>query len=165
MDSSSASYVVAGLGNPGTSARFSRHNAGQIAASHFFRAAGGTHYVKYQDAWIGEVVVGTIRVVVCLPRSRREVSGPSVARHVRRFGIPTDRVIILHDDMTSQPGQVAVKVTGSSFHPGVISAMDALGVTSLTRVEIGIGSPVDWTSAFFRASLAAEERRQLLFAG
>lgn len=163
---SSPHYLVAGLGNPGTATRFSRHNAGQIAASLLFAAAGGTRYRKYGDAWLGDVSIDGTAVAVLLPRTWMNVSGRPVAAHARRLGVPPGRVIVLHDDTGNQPGHV----TGSSgaeasSHLGLKSVAKALGTSEFPRIKIGIGAPADWSNDFYLNGLHGDEKRQLLDAG
>jgi UDP-N-acetylmuramoyl-tripeptide--D-alanyl-D-alanine ligase len=162
----SVQYLIVGLGNPGRERSFSRHNAGWIAASLLCRAAGQPKFRRYRDAAIALVDLGGTRTAVLLPRTWMNVTGPVVARHARRLGVPPERVLVLHDETGNKPGIVTIGGSASgSSHLGVKSIAEALRSTTSGRVKIGIGSPAGRNHDFYTASVAGDDRDGLLASG
>jgi PTH1 family peptidyl-tRNA hydrolase len=136
-------HVVVGLGNPGPEYRDTRHNVGQRVLEHL--AAGDLRATGWhrddatllaEGRWRGD----TVRLVK--PLAFMNVSGPVVARALRRHGADPHDLILVYDDIDLPLGQVRVRVKGSAGgHNGVRSVIEALGTSDIRRVKIGIGRP------------------------
>ena len=136
-------HVVVGLGNPGPEYRDTRHNVGQRVLEHL--AAGDLRAGRWerddatllaQGRWRGE----TVRLVK--PLAFMNVSGPVVARALRRHGADAHDLILVYDDIDLPLGKVRVRLRGSAGgHNGVRSVIEALGTSDIRRVKIGIGRP------------------------
>jgi PTH1 family peptidyl-tRNA hydrolase len=136
-------HVVVGLGNPGPEYRDTRHNVGQRVLEHL--AAGDLRAGRWQrdDAtllaegrWRGDAV----RLVK--PLAFMNLSGPVVARALRRHGADAHDLILVYDDIDLPLGKVRVRIKGSAGgHNGVRSVIEALGTSDIRRVKIGIGRP------------------------
>jgi PTH1 family peptidyl-tRNA hydrolase len=136
-------HVVVGLGNPGPEYRDTRHNVGQRVLERL--AAGDLRAGRWErdDAtllaegrWRGE----TVRLVK--PLAFMNVSGPVVARALRRHGADAHDLILVYDDIDLSLGKVRVRLKGSAGgHNGVRSVIEALGTSDIRRVKIGIGRP------------------------
>jgi PTH1 family peptidyl-tRNA hydrolase len=136
-------HVVVGLGNPGPEYRDTRHNVGQRVLERL--AAGDLRAGRWQrdDAtllaegrWRGDAV----RLVK--PLAFMNVSGPVVARALRRHGADAHDLILVYDDIDLPLGKVRVRIKGSAGgHNGVRSVIEALGTSDIRRVKIGIGRP------------------------
>jgi PTH1 family peptidyl-tRNA hydrolase len=135
--------VVVGLGNPGPEYRDTRHNVGQRVLEHL--AAGDLRAGRWQrddstllaeGRWRG----GAVRLVK--PLAFMNVSGPVVARALRRHGAEAHDLILVYDDIDLPLGKVRVRIKGSAGgHNGVRSVIEALGTSDIRRVKIGIGRP------------------------
>jgi PTH1 family peptidyl-tRNA hydrolase len=136
-------HVVVGLGNPGPEYRDTRHNVGQRVLDHL--AAGDLRAARWhrddgtllaEGRWRGDVV----RLVK--PLAFMNVSGPVVARALRRHRADPQDLILVYDDIDLPLGKVRVRMKGSAGgHNGVRSVIEALGTSDLRRVKIGIGRP------------------------
>ena len=136
-------HVVVGLGNPGPDYRDTRHNVGQRVLEHL--AAGDLRAGRWQrddstllaeGRWRGDAV----RLVK--PLAFMNVSGPVVARALRRHGADAHDLILVYDDIDLPLGKVRVRIKGSAGgHNGVRSVIEALGTSDIRRVKIGIGRP------------------------
>jgi PTH1 family peptidyl-tRNA hydrolase len=136
-------HVVVGLGNPGPEYRDTRHNVGQRVLEHL--AAGDLRAGRWQrddstllaeGRWRGDAV----RLVK--PLAFMNVSGPVVARALRRHGADAHDLILVYDDIDLPLGKVRVRIKGSAGgHNGVRSVIEALGTSDIRRVKIGIGRP------------------------
>jgi PTH1 family peptidyl-tRNA hydrolase len=136
-------HVVVGLGNPGPEYRDTRHNVGQRVLDHL--AAGDLRATRWhrddatllaEGRWRGD----TVRLVK--PLAFMNVSGPVVARALRRHGADPHDLILVYDDIDLPLGRVRVRIKGSAGgHNGVRSVIEALGTSDIRRVKIGIGRP------------------------
>jgi PTH1 family peptidyl-tRNA hydrolase len=69
-------------------------------------------------------------------------SGCSVSACIYYYGIHTENVLVIHDDIDLPVGRVkVVKQGGPGGHKGVSSLIEHLGTKKFSRVKIGIGRP------------------------
>ncbi len=136
-------HVVVGLGNPGPEYQDTRHNVGQrvldwLAASKFKRRSWRRDDATLLCAvtWRGEPVK------LLKPQSFMNVTGPVVARALRRHTADAADLILVYDDIDLPLGTVRVRMKGShGGHNGVRSVIEALGTEGIRRVKVGIGRP------------------------
>ncbi len=83
-------------------------------------------------------------MALAFPQTYVNLSGESVARLVRRYGVDDDmgRVVVVHDELDLPPGRVKVKEGGGTAgHNGLESIRAHLHSGAFLRVRIGIGKP------------------------
>jgi PTH1 family peptidyl-tRNA hydrolase len=83
-------------------------------------------------------------MVLAFPQTYVNLSGESVVRLVRRYGIDDDssRLVVVHDELDLPPGRVKVKEGGGTAgHNGLESIRAHLHSGAFVRVRIGIGKP------------------------
>jgi peptidyl-tRNA hydrolase, PTH1 family len=82
-------------------------------------------------------------MVVAFPQTYVNLSGESVARLVRRFGIDDlGRLVVVHDELDLPTARVKIKVGGGTAgHNGLESIKAHLHSTDFVRVRVGIGKP------------------------
>jgi PTH1 family peptidyl-tRNA hydrolase len=83
-------------------------------------------------------------MALAFPQTFVNLSGESVARLVRRYGIEDDlaRLVVVHDELDLPPGRVKVKEGGGTAgHNGLESIRAHLHSGAFVRVRIGIGKP------------------------
>jgi len=135
--------LIVGLGNPGAEYAASRHNAGfwfvdevadrlkatLTAERSYFGLAARTN-VDGRPLWLLE------------PMTYMNLSGKSVAALARFFKIAPDEILVAHDELDLQPGQVRLKLGGShAGHNGLKDIHGQLGSADYWRLRIGIGHP------------------------
>lgn len=135
--------LVVGLGNPGREYEGSRHNVGFDALDAFVARHGGTLRAGRDRALVAEMRVGDARVVAAKPTTFMNDSGAAVGALARRFGIDdATRVVVVHDELDLEPGDVRVKCGGGlAGHNGLRSIERHLRTLDFVRVRIGIGKP------------------------
>ena len=70
------------------------------------------------------------------------LSGKSVAALARFFKIAPEEILVAHDDLDLQPGQVKIKLGGSAAgHNGLKDMLAQLGSGDFWRLRLGIGHP------------------------
>jgi PTH1 family peptidyl-tRNA hydrolase len=88
------------------------------------------------------------------------LSGRSVLQLSSYFNIPPQRIIVLFDDISLEPGRLRIRADGSAGgHNGIKSIIAEVGSQAFPRVKIGVGSKpnpefdlADWVLSSFSAS-------------
>lgn len=134
--------VVVGLGNPGPEYEGTRHNVGHRVLDQLARAVGARAWRRDEGAL---VATGTWRgepVKLVRPLSFMNVSGPVVARALRRLDAEPMDLILVYDDIDLPLGRVRVRMKGRhGGHNGVRSVLESLGTEEIRRVKVGVGRP------------------------
>ena len=94
------------------------------------------------------------------PLTYMNLSGKSVLQLSAYFQIPPQRIIVLFDDISLEPGRLRVRPSGSAGgHNGIKSIIQELGSQDFPRVKIGVGAKphpdfdlADWVLSSFSAS-------------
>lgn len=134
------SAIVVGLGNPGAEYERTRHNVGFLAVD-FIAARLGVKIdrVKFH-ALVAEVTVGECRVLLMKPTTYMNNSGVAVGEAAAFYKIPPERVILLHDEISFEPGKIRLRRKGSAGgHNGLKSIIEHIGSDAFPRVKIGVG--------------------------
>ena len=140
------SLVVVGLGNPGPEYAGTRHNAGfwcidALAAKHDIVLER-----KNRSAIIGEGEIGDKRVALVKPRTFVNRSGATISYLKARYALPTDKLLIVCDDINLLPGRLRLRRKGSAGgHNGIKSVIEAAGSQDFPRLRIGVGRPAEGT--------------------
>lgn len=142
-----------GLGNPGPTYAATRHNVGHMVVDELVRRAGGrytaaralradTCSTRLSTGGLGGVGADADRVVLVRPRTYMNESGASVGKAVPYFRTPLDKLVVIHDELDLDLGQLRIKFGGGdNGHNGLRSIRLALGSGEFLRVRIGIGRP------------------------
>jgi peptidyl-tRNA hydrolase, PTH1 family len=134
--------LIVGLGNPGSRYDDTRHNVGfRVIAS-----LGAAHRIGLQShlstAVYGEGTIAAQPVVLASPRTYMNASGKAVADLCAHFSIPSNDLIVAHDDLDLPLGRVKLKMKGGDAgHYGVRSIIAHLGTGDFLRIRVGIGRP------------------------
>jgi PTH1 family peptidyl-tRNA hydrolase len=133
--------LLVGLGNPGPDYAHHRHNVGfmaldRIAAQHNF----GPPKSRFR-ALASEGNLGGLKVLALKPMTFMNSSGDAVAEAVRFYKLPSERVIVLYDELDLAPGKLKVKKGGGAAGHNGIRSIDAAIGPDFWRVRIGIGHP------------------------
>ena len=135
--------LIVGLGNPGSEYAQTRHNAGfwfvdevaerlkvALAPERSYFGVAGRTSVSGRPLWL------------LMPTTYMNLSGKSVAALARFFKIAPEEILVAHDELDLQPGQVRLKLGGShAGHNGLKDIHAQLGSPDYWRLRIGIGHP------------------------
>jgi PTH1 family peptidyl-tRNA hydrolase len=70
------------------------------------------------------------------------LSGRAVREVAEFFGLGTDNLLVIHDDIDLDFGKIKIKQKGGDAgHKGVMSLIEAFGSGTFARVRVGIGRP------------------------
>ena len=134
--------LILGLGNPGRSYCWTRHNVGFLLLDCLAKRHGIEISRRGMKSLYGRGRIGSEEVILAKPQTFMNLSGEAAQRLLQFFKLEPQKVIVLHDDLDLSWGQVRVRVRGGDGgHKGIRSIMEALGNESFVRFKIGIGRP------------------------
>lgn len=148
----SSPWLVAGLGNPGSAYASTRHNAGFFVVDEAARrgrvsfSAPRGMYSEVAETRLGATGFGAVgdavKVVLAKPRTYMNESGRAIRALCSFHKIPTEQVIVVHDELDLDFGQLRLKLGGGdNGHNGLKSTRAHLGTGDFYRVRYGIGRP------------------------
>lgn len=158
--SSNESWLIVGLGNPGSEYQRTRHNCGFRALDILAEQLGcKVDRLKFQGLYT-QTNYGGRKLFLLKPQTYMNLSGRSVLQLSAYFGIPPQRIIVMFDDISLEPGRLRVRAEGSAGgHNGIKSIIQELGSQAFPRVKIGVGAKpnpdfdlADWVLSTFSAS-------------
>lgn len=136
-------YLVVGLGNPGPDYAHTRHNIGLDVLDELISRAG-TKRSKHRRAAasVAEArIIGGPKIIFAFPETFMNRSGGPVSALADYYGVPNERVIVIHDDLDLPFGTVKLKSGGGhGGHNGLRDIIAASGA-DFVRVRFGIGRP------------------------
>ena len=136
--------LIVGLGNPGTFYAGNRHNAGFMCVSKLAKETSAAFDKKEGAARTAHAMIAGAEVVLARPQTYMNESGEAVIKLMQKYRLTPDDLIVIHDDLDLKPGQLRVRLGGSSGgHKGIESIIAETGSPNFTRVRIGIGHPRD----------------------
>ena len=136
------SWLVAGLGNPGSKYQRNRHNIGFMVVEELARKAGfsawKTGAIKGAESTSG--MVGRTKCVLVKPQEFMNLSGFAVQRAMAFHAIEIDHLLVVHDEIDLEFGIVRLKQGGGhGGHNGLRSIMEQLGEGGFGRLRMGVG--------------------------
>ena len=156
---SNESWLIVGLGNPGSKYEHTRHNCGFRAIDILAKDLGcKIDKGKFQGLY-GQVNYNGKNLFLLKPQTYMNASGNSVLQLSAYFSIPPQRIIVLFDDISLPPGRLRIRGDGSAGgHNGIKSIISQIGSQDFPRVKIGVGAKApeqdlaDWVLSGFTAS-------------
>lgn len=134
--------LIVGLGNPGKEYENTRHNCGfraieayaDMAQVDFNREDFKGRYTKFK--------LDDEDIILFEPLTYMNLSGEAVQQIVSFFKIPVEDIVVIYDDMAIKPGDIRLRLSGSSGgHNGIQNIINCLGTQNIKRIRIGIGEP------------------------
>ncbi|MCA1691151.1 MAG: aminoacyl-tRNA hydrolase [Acidimicrobiales bacterium] len=132
------------MGNPGAEYEGTRHNIGADVVALLATRHGTNLRRSKERALTAEARPDGRFLALAFPQTFMNLSGESVARLVRRYGITDDlrRLVIVHDELDLPIGRIKIKEGGGTAgHNGLESIRNHLHSADFLRVRIGIGKP------------------------
>ena len=153
----SADWLIVGLGNPGKEYEKTRHNAGWRAIDLLAdKLSCKIDKAKFQGMY-GQTKYAGGKLFLLKPLTYMNLSGKSVLQLSAYFHVPPQRIIVLFDDISLEPGRLRIRADGSAGgHNGIKSIIAELGSQEFPRVKIGVGAKkneqqvlADWVLSAF----------------
>jgi peptidyl-tRNA hydrolase, PTH1 family len=90
----------------------------------------------------GRAGAGGPRVAVLLPQTFMNDAGKSAGPARGAYGVPLERVLVIHDEIDLPFGEVRTRLGGGlAGHNGLKSLKQGLGSADFQRVRVGVGRP------------------------
>lgn len=136
--------LLVGLGNPGPDYDKTRHNAGQDLVTALAHQYAGTLSVNPKFFGLeGRVTVNGRDLRLLIPTTFMNRSGQALAAMCQFYKIPTESVLVAHDELDLDPGVARLKIGGGhGGHNGLRDIISAMGNDKgFGRLRLGIGHP------------------------
>jgi PTH1 family peptidyl-tRNA hydrolase len=136
-------YLIVGLGNPGREYRDTRHNTGFSVIDLWSRnlalqMTGGRFQSRY-----ALTTYKNKEILLLFPETFMNLSGMSVKACADAYGLVTEKILVIHDDLDLPVGRIKIiRSGGAGGHKGVLSIIEHLGDSNFPRIKIGIGRPL-----------------------
>lgn len=151
--------LIVGLGNPGKKYEGTRHNMGFMAVDLFSDMAKIDVDKEVFSGLLGRGKVFDEDVLVFKPTTFMNLSGTAVSQVVHYFKIEKEDIIVVYDDMAIAPGNIRLRLNGSSGgHKGMQNIIEQLGTSDIKRIRVGIGEPTYDTVDFVLSKPLKEEK-------
>ncbi|MGX8711249.1 MAG: aminoacyl-tRNA hydrolase [bacterium] len=159
-------YIVAGLGNPGGKYEGTRHNAGFMALDYIAEKAGArVDRIRFKGL-TGTAVIGGKKVLLLKPSTYMNLSGQSVTEAMAFYKLPPEKVIVLFDDVSLEPGRMRIRMKGSDGgQNGMKNIIYLSGSDRFPRIKLGTGAKPNpqWDLADWVLSKFTEADRKALY--
>lgn len=133
----SQTWLVAGLGNPGSRYARTRHNIGWLALDGLCPEGG----FRAEPRFDGEVA-RLDGAWLLKPWTFMNLSGVAVRALADFYRIPQDRVLVVLDDAALPFGRLRLRASGSAgSHNGLASVLTHLATEAVPRLRMGVGAP------------------------
>lgn len=134
--------LVVGLGNIGKEYDDTRHNVGFACLDTFVtKTSEMEEWIEKKDlkCIFSKGKVGQAQVIAIKPTTFMNLSGEAVQSVAHFYKIPTDNIVVVHDELDIDFGNIRMRTGGSAAgHNGIKSVSKAVG-ENYGRVRIGIG--------------------------
>ena len=159
------SWLIVGLGNPGPEYAKTRHNIGFRCIDILADKLGvRIDRAKFEGLY-GQTEYHGYKLYLLKPLTYMNLSGRSVLQLSSFFKIPPQRIIVIFDDISLEPGRLRVRGNGSAGgHNGIKSIIAELGSQEFPRVKIGVGAkphPDFDLAAWVLSTFSANEEKAL----
>ena len=142
-------WIIVGLGNPGSQYAHTRHNAGFDSTDILSTRWSSPLMKKKFDGLLTERNMPGCRVVLCQPQTYMNLSGECVRQLLDWYKCPSNHLIVIYDDIDLPLGKLRVRKNGSAgTHNGMRSIIGCIGTQDFPRIRVGVGAkPEGWDLA------------------
>jgi peptidyl-tRNA hydrolase, PTH1 family len=135
-------WMVMGLGNPGEEYRRSRHNLGFMTVRRLAARYNSDLTRRKFNGFYTEIGTEAGNAILVIPQTFYNRSGDCASAMMGYYKLPSERLIVVHDEMDLPEHQIRIKRGGGDAgNRGVRSIAAALGSPDFVRVRIGIAHP------------------------
>lgn len=158
-------FLIVGLGNPGRQYENTRHNAGFITLDVIAEKAGArVDRIKFKGL-CGEGMLGGKKVLFLKPSTFMNLSGQSVQEAMSFYKLPPEKVLVIFDDISLDPGKLRIRRKGSDGgHNGIKNIIYLSGKDTFPRIKMGVGKKPNpgWDLADWVLSRFTEDEQKSL---
>ena len=131
--------MVVGLGNIGPEYSKTRHNMGFMVLDAWSQASNTAfNTMRYGD--MAEIHLKGRTVYLLKPSTYMNLSGNAVRYYLQKLPIPTDRLLVICDDINLPFGKLRMRKNGSDGgHNGLKNIAECLETENYARIRMGVG--------------------------
>ncbi len=158
-------YIIAGLGNPKTEYKNTRHNVGFDVIDVLSDKYQIPMDMKKHRAICGKGMIEGEKVILAEPQTFMNLSGLSILELVNYYKIdPASELIVVYDDIDLEPGQIRIRKQGSAGgHNGMKSVIGGLNTQDFIRIRMGVGEkPKQYDLADYVLGHFTKEEREVV---
>lgn len=135
-------FMIVGLGNPGEKYASNRHNCGFMALDYLaLRLDTPIRSLRFQSL-CSEAMIDGKKVLLLKPQTFMNSSGQAVREAASFYHIPPEKILVIFDDISFDPGVFRIRKSGSAGgHNGIKSIIAHLSSDAFPRVKMGVGAP------------------------
>ena len=135
-------FLIVGLGNPEEEYSNTRHNMGFDTINKLANEYNIKINKNKFKGLCGSGIIENEKVILLKPQTYMNSSGDSIIEVMDYYGIETNELIVIYDDMDIEKGIMKIrKKGGPGSHNGMKSVVENLQTTDFARIRIGIGRP------------------------
>jgi PTH1 family peptidyl-tRNA hydrolase len=136
-----STWLVVGLGNPGSEYAANRHNIGFMVVDELAKDLRAPSFRSKFGAELSEVSLGGDKLLLLKPQQYMNLSGIATQQAATFYKVPVGQTIVVHDEIDLPYETLRVKLGGGhGGHNGLRSMSENLGPEYL-RVRCGVGKP------------------------
>lgn len=134
--------IVLGIGNHGDLYKDTRHNSGYMAIDLIADDFNISMSRQAYKSMYGKGKIFDEDVLLLKPLTYVNLSGEALIEAMNFYKVGKEDIIIIVDDMDTEPGLVRLKKKGSSAgHNGLKNIIEHIHSEEFDRIKIGIGRP------------------------
>lgn len=134
--------LIVGLGNPGKEYENTRHNMGFMVIDEFASMIDVDFNKEDFKGTYAKFKLDDEDVILFKPMTYMNLSGEAVLAISQFYKIETEDMLIIFDDMAIKPGELRLRLSGSSGgQKGMQNIIDLLKTDEIKRIRVGIGEP------------------------
>lgn len=158
------SYLIIGLGNPGTAYQNTRHNVGfQIVQAFAEKLGAPLKQTAHLNGELASAQIDDKKVLLLRPMTYMNTSGEAVRRCVDYFKVPLDQLIVVCDDVALPIGTIRMRSKGScGGHNGLKSIEAHLNTEHYARLRIGVSGPGDQVLADYVLGRFTQDEKKIV---
>ncbi len=157
-------FLVAGLGNPGEEYALTPHNLGFQVVDRLAEHCGILVNRRDSRALTGVGEVEGVAVMLAKPQTFMNLSGTSLAPLMEKHSVPTERLVVVYDELDLPWLALRIKPRGSAAgHKGMLSVIGSLKTSDVVRVRLGIhpDHPIAGGADFVLAPIKRSQKKEL----
>ena len=132
--------AIIGIGNPGSSYRFNKHNAGFLLIDYFAKLNSINFIPSKYSYYQASGAIDQTDYVLIKPTTYVNKSGIAAQDVVKNFNLSREDLLVVCDDVYLDIGSFKVKLSGGDGgHNGLGSIIYHLNTIDFPRIKIGVG--------------------------
>jgi len=134
--------LVVGLGNPGKEYENNRHNLGYRLIDLLIKRKKGKLKPGKGEYFCSEIEIDNHEIILAKPTTFMNMSGWAVVDCLGDFGLKSDNLFVLCDDVNLPLGKIRLREKGTDGgHKGLRSIIYQLNTIDFARLRMGVGLP------------------------